>query len=342
MIVARILFWLLLVTLMPGAVALTVLRVLQLEQGWAVRIVSFTPYAVLGYGVVALLCVVAAFRARDAGRRGSPRTWLTVALIVLLPLGLHGWWLAPEFIDDREQIPDGPVVTVMTANLLKGHADPLAVLSAASERGVDVLVLQEITPRTLATLDDSGLDLAMPFRAGDSKETVEGTMIFSRWPLRDEVRTSTGYDGYAVTVEHDLGEFRFFGVHPRPPIGPAYAWRGDLENLLAEVEEAMAGELPVLLAGDLNATPDHREVRAFADAGLRRVGELIGAGWQPTWPSEASPDTFPGWVPPLVQIDHVMVDARFVPLDLERVFIPGSDHMAVVARVARVLGDPNS
>ena len=76
-------------------------------------------------------------------------------------------------------------------------------------------------------------------------------------------------------------------------------------------------------------------MRALADAGFRDVGELANQGWQPTWPSSGEVSLLGVPVPSLAQIDHVLVGPRLAAIGMHTHEIPGSDHRAVVAEVAR-------
>jgi endonuclease/exonuclease/phosphatase family metal-dependent hydrolase len=80
-----------------------------------------------------------------------------------------------------------------------------------------------------------------------------------------------------------------------------------------------------LVLGDLNATSDHEELEALAEAGLRDTAVLANAGWQPTWPAD---------LVPLAALDHVLVGPRLAALSSGTVAVQGSDHDAVIAQLA--------
>ena len=90
-----------------------------------------------------------------------------------------------------------------------------------------------------------------------------------------------------------------------------------------------------LVLGDFNATEDHAPMRSLAAAGYRDVGELANQGWQPTWPASDRWAVLPGIAFPLAPIDHVLVGPRLAAIGQHTVAVPGSDHRAVVAVVAR-------
>jgi endonuclease/exonuclease/phosphatase (EEP) superfamily protein YafD len=113
-----------------------------------------------------------------------------------------------------------------------------------------------------------------------------------------------------------------YGVHPLPPMSPAYAAdRDELFRQLAERVRREAG--PVIVAGDFNATPWSHGMRPLVAAGLRdtQLGHGFSATWQRRIPIFAIP------------IDHVLVAgdltaaARWTGPDL------GSDHRPIVAEL---------
>ena len=85
------------------------------------------------------------------------------------------------------------------------------------------------------------------------------------------------------------------------------------------------GDRPTVVAGDLNATLDHAELRDAID-GCTDAASDVGEGLTGTWPSAA---------PRLlgVQIDHVLTSGGPAAREVEIVDVEGSDHRGVLARV---------
>lgn len=322
-----VVFWLVLAGLLLPALLLTALRLTAPEVGTAVRGMSFAPLALPLYAAALLLLL-----ARIAWPGDRPRrSWAVAMLAALVPLGLHSWWLAPQFSGAQPAAAeDARTFQVMTANLLTGDADPLEVMETVAREKVDVLVLQEVTPETLAALDGAGLSAALPERAGEPGFGVMGTMILSVGEITDVQRLDTHMGSYAATVALPQGEVRMLGVHPVPP-HDADDWSGELGVIekAAEVDGGLD-----LLAGDFNATPDHAPMRRIYDTGFRDAAEVANAGWQPTWPANGKMVGLPS--PPVVQIDHVLVGERLTALATRTVDITGTDHRAVIADVAFV------
>ena len=326
----RIVFWLVAGGLALPAVPLTLNRLVDSEAGPAVRMMSFTPLATPWYAADVLLVGIAL----AAGWAGARRVVAPVLAVLVAGLGLHLWWLAPQFVGDNPAPPDGvtPLV-VMTTNFYAGEADAADVVRMADEQDVGLLVVNEITFGTLTQLEEAGVDDLLPYRIGEPNGAVDGTMVFSREPLGEPTRLETNFQSWQVTVGEGDDALTLLAVHPTAPVPPAGAstWRAEHAVLLAAAQDAAAD----LVLGDMNASPDHATMRAWRDAGYRDSLELVNAGWSPTWPSNGITPA-PGVHPPaLIQIDHVLVGSTLAVEESSTVVVPGTDHRAVIATVAR-------
>lgn len=83
--------------------------------------------------------------------------------------------------------------------------------------------------------------------------------------------------------------------------------------------------MPLVMAGDFNATAAHPQFRALA-AGLVEASPRFGPWAGATWPADMDLPAFAG-------IDHVLVRGLAV-LDSERFSVPGTDHHGIVAHLA--------
>lgn len=240
--------------------------------------------------------------------------------------------------------PDGPTgtreITVMTFNALTGLADPQAVIRTVRDRDVDVLALEETTFEFAVALRRRGLKDLLPYEAGRTSYGAGGTTLWSRWPAEyvGEVRGT----GYALPKRAILvpggPRITVTAVHTLSPIpGRVRGWRVDLEALAADVPRVSG---PQVYLGDFNATRDHAAFRrllsgpsALTDAS-EAVG-LIGGAWPGfTWPSGQY-----GGVPSFLRLDHVLVTPSSIAVrSVDVVPLPGSDHSAVVARLAVAAG----
>ncbi|ACU34306.1 endonuclease/exonuclease/phosphatase family protein [Actinosynnema pretiosum subsp. pretiosum] len=252
------------------------------------------------------------------------RRW-PVALVVLPVCLLLAASVTPRAIADDRPAGAGLPLRVMASNFLVGKADAEAVVREVVERDVDVLAMQELSPAMVRDLENAGLDAVLPHRAFEDEPGGSGSGIASRYPLTPArlVGPSSFRQASAVVELPNGKDVEVVSVHPMPPVepqGPAQ-WRRDLAALPPRNAD---GPIRVL-AGDFNATLDHAPLRRLLDTGYADAADRVGAGLTPTWPNE-------GVVPPLVALDHVLVDDR-CPVDwFTAVDVPGSDHRAVVAQ----------
>jgi endonuclease/exonuclease/phosphatase (EEP) superfamily protein YafD len=308
--VLRILVWGLALVLALPAVTLTIARVSGSERQAAVQVQAFAPLAIPLYAGLVLLLVVAAAR---AGGRVLP---VAAVLVAAALLSLHATWVAPLLRADAA--PDGETVTVMTSNLLRGHADMGAVLAAARSHHVDLLALEEVRPRALARLEAAGVAETFPYRAG----SPGGTMVLARTPLTDAAPIGPGPNSWSVTWQGR----RVLALHTAYPRRNA-AWRSDL----AALADRARADPPDLMLGDLNATRDHRPFRELLATGYRDAAEQAGSGWQPTWPVRGTSHPWGVLLPPSVAIDHVLVGRGLVATSTRTVVVGGTDHKALLA-----------
>ncbi len=330
--VTRLLFWLAFGALLLPALPLTLNRLIDSSAGPAVRIQSFTPLAVPLYVVALLMLVVALI----LGHAGPRRTVAGVLVALLVPLGAHLWWLAPAFVGDNPRPAAGSTpLVVLNANLYAGAADADQLVEVIETDDVQVAVFEEITFGALRALEAAGIDDLLPFRVGEPNGAVDGTMVFARDPLTGATRLPTNFQSWQVEVsDPDGGDdpLTLIAAHPTAPVAMAAStWQSEHRILRAAAESAGAD----LVLGDLNASSDHAEMRAWYDAGWADSLERVNAGWSPTWPSNGI-TPFPGVSPPaLFQLDHVLVGPRLSVTDSRTIVIAGSDHRAVIATVAR-------
>lgn len=318
------LWWAWVLSLLLPAGFLTLNRLVEPSVGRLVRAESFTPYAIPLY----LLALVAAAVVLARQRTMMRPAVAAVALVAVAGLALHATWFSNRVVGaNPPPAADAQSLIVLTANLYAGRADPIEVVRTAAEEEVDVLVVEEVTMMALQQMEQAGVGDLFPSRIGSATALdADGTMVFSRTPLGDPVPIPTGHQSWQVSVDG----LTLFAVHPYSPTVPE-RWRTDH----AAIAAAAAAARPDLIVGDFNATLDHPPMRALASGGWRSVAELANEGWQPTWPDNRVVRVLGLPLPLLVQIDHVLVGPRLAAITSHTVDVPGSDHRAVVAEVAR-------
>jgi len=213
------------------------------KSEWAVSAVVFAPYAALAAvgAEIALLGV---------------RAWKS-AVIGAVVVGLAGWAQAGAFVPAQPSA-GGPGLAVMTTNLRLGNADPTAVVSLATTHGVDILAVQELTDSAVAGLDEAGLDRLMPYRIIAPRAAGAGMGLWSREPLTDmAVVPGFGFDPVRARVTVADVTYTVMSFHSKAPLynGGTEPWASDLLRLSDVLPDLPA---PLVVAGDFNATRDHR------------------------------------------------------------------------------------
>jgi endonuclease/exonuclease/phosphatase (EEP) superfamily protein YafD len=262
--------------------------------------------------------------------------WL--ALVLSIPaVILLAWQLPPakrtggEITPVSQQLPDSApgalTLRVLTLNVLEGSADPAAAVRAVERHQVDVLVVQELTPGMVHRLADAGLDALLPYRHPDPRPGPHGTGLWARWPLAPLPPVAglvsaaprariEPVDGWPVTVT---------GVHPRPPVRRnVRRWQQEL----AAVRSALIGtDGQQVVAGDFNASRDHRPFRDLLAAGFLDCADAARRRPWPgfTWPAGR-------WIPSIMRLDHVLVSEGSATARESRIIrVPGTDHRGVLA-----------
>ncbi len=304
---------------------LTLDRLVQPPWGLAVQLVAFTPLALVAYAGALLLLGAAVVLRRSPGRAAA-------ALVAVGGLALHAVWFAPQVLGETPRPrADAEPLSVMSANLLVGRADPAGLVAEVRTHAVELLVTTEVTEPALAALDAAGLDDLLPYRVGTPGPagSVTGTMVFAAVPLTQVGTVESFSDGLVVALEPTTGvDLTLLAVHPAPPTLPGQ-WRTDHTALRLAVERVR----PDAVVGDLNATPDHAPLRALGDLGYRSAAELTNAGRAATWPVGEAYGLL-GLLGPVARIDHVLLADSWTATGSATSIVDGTDHAVLRATIA--------
>jgi endonuclease/exonuclease/phosphatase (EEP) superfamily protein YafD len=283
-------------------------RTFGLEGGYpVVQAVAYTPY----FLVIAVLVLATTLLMR----RWMPAVVAALAVLLLVVAVL------PRGLGSADQPDGGPAVRLIAFNLARGKADLGQLIELARERDVALLSLQEVTPAARVKLRSPRFREEFPHRILMTDPDAAGGAILSRYPLEYLGRPATAaFQPRAVVRAPGAGTFELMSVHPYAPAGPKTTpkWNSDYE----EMPTAGGPGPPRVLAGDFNATLDHRNLRELVDTGFRDAGDVTGSGLTPTWPSRLK------WPLP-VTIDHVLAEPPVLILDYGVESIARSDHRAV-------------
>jgi endonuclease/exonuclease/phosphatase (EEP) superfamily protein YafD len=119
------------------------------------------------------------------------------------------------------------------------------------------------------------------------------------------------------------GELGVAAVHPFPPLSAQRV--ADWQDVLRKLPDPDEGGRPNILAGDFNATLDHRDLRRVLARGYTDAADATGDGLRTTFPSVRS-------LPPIA-IDHVLVPESIRVRSVRYFAVSGSDHRALVVEL---------
>ncbi|MFU8850354.1 endonuclease/exonuclease/phosphatase family protein [Micromonospora sp. SL1-18] len=297
------------------AAAWVVLRLAGSDRGPMVQAVAFTPYVAAG----SLVPLVLALALR---RRGAA---VVAAVAALVLVGA----VAPRAVAAAQPAADGPMLRLLTANLLKGGAAPSRLIALVRDQRVEVLTVQEFTPEIAAELDRHGLADLLPYRVLNPEVGTTGSGVYARFPLSDGgFRRNQGFlftQAYGTLAVPGAPPVRVESAHPAAPysVDVVPDWRTDLRG---QPPATPRGRLSIL-AGDFNATLDHAPLRDLIATGYVDAADAAGAGLLGTW------GPYDGDLIPPVTIDHVLADRRIAVRSVAVYPLPRSDHRAVLAEL---------
>jgi endonuclease/exonuclease/phosphatase (EEP) superfamily protein YafD len=275
-------------------------------------VMVLTPYVTIGAFLLLGLCI--------AWRNWAASAVAGIAFLVLSTSVL------PRAFGAGEEVPTGSVtLTVLSANVHAGAADPDALVGLVRRLRPDVLAVQELAPPFARRLRSAGLDRYLPravlqFPLPGEPKRRPGIGTYSRFALRRLAGDATSSSRVAVSLPggHAL---RLVDFHPLKPLSDPERWRNSLQRL----PSAGTGT-PWLVAGDFNATLDEAALRDVVDHGYRDAAEVVGKGLEPTWPDNRL-------LSPLITVDHVLADRRIGIAAYGVEDLPGTDHRAIYARL---------
>jgi len=266
--------------------------------------------------------------------------WLAIPLTIPAVI-LLAWQLPPRRRTGRQAAPapapapesaPAPVrLRVLTVNAWGGAADPAAILRIVQQHNVDVLAVQELPPQLVSRLAAAGLADLLPFSHLDPRPGSPGTGLWARWPLTPlpSVAGLTSATPRARTGPPGGRAVTLTAVHPMAPTyGHAAIWQRDL-TLIQQALTATDG--PHIVAGDFNASRDHRPFRdLLAAAGLT---DCADSGQSRSWPGFTWPAIRVIPALPVMRIDHVLAP-RTATVHMSRAIrIPRTDHYGVFADI---------
>lgn len=217
---------------------------------------------------------------------------------------------------------------LLTVNAQAGAADPAALLRTLRRHNVDVLAVQELTPQMVSRLAAAGLAQLLPFSHLDPRSGSLGTGLWARWPLTP-LPPVPGLTSAAPRARIDPTGGRpvtLTAVHALAPMrGHTDRWQRELA-LIRQTLTTVDG--PQVVAGDFNASRDHRPFRDLLAAGFLDCADSSQSRSWPgfTWPAAR------GRLP-VMRLDHVLVSRTATVRMTHAIRLPRTDHHGVLAAI---------
>lgn len=214
-------------------------------------------------------------------------------------------------------------IKVVTFNLQETNGEYKAVRDFLRSENADIIILVEVTPKWKRELTSLSNDY--PYSFIQEHESYFGLALLSKknWSSIEYIPPK-GANGVPILKSRFKIDDQFItllGTKTFPPTSYGWAARRDkqlsiLKKMIEEINE------PVILAGDLNATPWSTAIKSFRQGSTKqwRKGPIT-----PSWPSLLSPLG--------IQIDHIMVNAPLRILSQSSGPYIGSDHLPLIANV---------
>ena len=270
-----------------------------------VPVLAWRPHAAAALLAVALV-LVALPPTRPAGA--------VLGAVAVLAGAPAAWRALPR----RRADPAADDLVVLVCNVWHGRADAAALARLVERETPDLVVLPEAGHDYCAKLVPLVAALGYRGTATTRAGVPDGWGVtLLTGPRADGVRVERGR---AMRLPHlratggVLGDRAFHAVHTTAParLGTVGEWRRDLRAAAGWTADG------AIVAGDVNATVDHRLLRA--------VGRSAGPSGAGTWPAG-----LPRWAG--IRIDHVLLPDGVVATGASVHDVPGSDHRAVLARL---------
>ena len=249
----------------------------------------------------------------------SRKYLVTVAILALA--ALNAAFVLPLYVGRQPSAP-GPELRCLLLNVNTSSREYDRVAAIVKEGAADIVALLEVNGEwreRLSRLVDSTY-----YTFWEPRPDNFGIALLTRLvPIGSGTHYfgSGGVPSIACTLATAELPLVVLATHPLPPRNTEYA-RGRNTQLGAIGDWATRQTMPVLVVGDLNATPFSPQFRGLLTrSGLRNSQK--GFGFQGTWPSSSPVLRIP--------IDHILHSRRFHVSSRRIGPNTGSDHLAVLA-----------
>jgi endonuclease/exonuclease/phosphatase family metal-dependent hydrolase len=261
------------------------------------------------------------------------RCVLPLALVIVVSIGC-GWY-------GREPRAPSPNVfhfTIETYNLNNDDAANPRTLDAIGMANADVICLQEITELWRSSIESRyGASYPHHLFKIDEGGGAAGLGILSRFPIRDggwHAGPNGWHPAWHYLIDTPNGTLKILNTHLRMATGQhgnalqSYLRApADHEYEIRLFMSQNTDAVPALVVGDFNEGPGGGAVRYLEGVGFRNALPLYHPG-EPTW-------RYQRWtIAQFTQeLDHILFDRAFEPVNAWVVDGGASDHLPVVAHL---------
>lgn len=230
---------------------------------------------------------------------------------------MNGWLIGSlGFRSSPAGVVEGQALHVICLNVLFDNPNKEGVMEYLRSSQADVIVLLEVTDAWSQALDE--LKDRYQHHLMRDQEDNFGVALFSRVPLHDLKLVQPPHSqmpSISARLKLDGRELVILGTHPVPPMSAHWAASRDAQ--LRDMAQYVADlKLPVLVMGDLNATPWCQGLRLLKE-GARLDYRSPDPAWMPTWQVGT---------PFMLPIDHSLCTPELVIAHRQIGPDVGSDH----------------
>lgn len=238
----------------------------------------------------------------------------------------------PPPLEPRDPTPGLPHFRVQTYNVELTEYSDESTVDAVGAADADVVALQEVTPEWEDVLRERYSD-RYPHMLFETDGGAGGLAVLSKYPLVDRgllLGPGDWHPAWHVVVHTPMGPVQLLDVHLRPMFSggggaaKSYLTAGDDHQSQVELYTDDCTDLPTLILGDFNESPDGDAVKWLEGQGFRNALPLFHPG-QETWRFRSVGNQLGE------TIDHIMFDDAFEPLNAYVEVQGDSDHIPVVA-----------
>jgi len=268
------------------------------------------------------------------------------------------WFWGPLFTPSLLPNPGGhetgPMIKVMTYNVLGKQEHPSQTIDVIQSAGADLVFIQELNP-PLADAVHETLSSDYPYQILDPQESAFGMGTISRYPLRPTgEQFPLKWIGVPQVIIMDFeGEsltLLNFHTYPLALCSPActsdnFRYRESQAQAIADF--VARTQVPLIAAGDANATHLSDMVQIIRKSGLKDTWWETGFGMGHTFPGSDLPESdrpqIMGWAIPkwLARIDYIFVSPHWqVENAILASFDGVSDHRGVVVELVGLWDSP--